>query len=159
MPSITVMKPHPAGFPNSAVEGHNFQSAVFRIHSKSAGPTNSTIIEPWSPYGLYASPSKEKWCQRSFFRWKNMKNPDKTLSGKSDEREVKKCKTRFFTLHSLFFILWKHSFRTAKGKLWLPQRSCFIASNISFRTTKRYLSRGETIPLANLYFVNREITD
>ena len=35
----------------------------------------------------------------------NMKIPDKNLSGKSDEREVKICKNRFFTLHSLFFIL------------------------------------------------------
>ena len=30
-----------------------------------------------------------------FFRWKNnMKNPDKNLSGKSDEREVKLCKNQ-----------------------------------------------------------------
>ena len=159
MPSITVMKPHPAGFLNSAVEGHNIQSVVYRIHSKSAGPTNSTIIEPWPPYALYVSSSKEEWCQRSFFRWKNMKNPDKILSGKSDEREVKKCKSWFFTLHSLFFISRKTSFRTAKGKLWPRQRLCFVAWNISFRTTKRYLWRSETIPLANLYFVNREITD
>ena len=154
-----MMKPYCTGFPNSAVEGHNFQSAVFRIHSKSASPTNATYIEPWPPYALYVSSSKEEWCQRSFFRWKNLKNPDKNLLGKSDEREVKMCKIWFFTLHPSFFISQKTSFRTAKGKLWPRQRSCFIASNISFRTTKRYLWRGETIPLANLYFVNREITD
>jgi len=29
----------------------------------------------------------------------NVKNPDRNLSGKSDEREVKLCKTCFFTLH------------------------------------------------------------
>jgi hypothetical protein len=86
-------------------------------------------------------------------------NLDKNLSGKSGERDVKLCKTWFFILYSSFFILRKLSFRTAKHKLWPPQRSCFIASNISFRTTKRYLWRSETIPLANLYFVNREITD
>jgi len=34
----------------------------------------------------------------------NMKNPDKSLSGKRDEREVKICKNRFFNLHSSFFI-------------------------------------------------------
>ena len=32
-------------------------------------------------------------------------NIDKNLSGKSDEREVKICKNRLFTLHSSFFIL------------------------------------------------------
>jgi len=52
-----------------------------------------------------------------FFCWENnMKNPDKKLSGKSGEREVKNCKRRFFTLHSSFFILRKHSFHTAKPK-------------------------------------------
>ena len=44
-------------------------------------------------------------------------NIDKNLSGKSDEREVKICIIRLFTLHSLFFILRKTSFRTAKHKL------------------------------------------
>ena len=39
------MKPHPAGFPNSAEEGQNFQSAVCRIHSKSVGPTSAMFIE------------------------------------------------------------------------------------------------------------------
>jgi hypothetical protein len=87
-----------------------------------------------------------------------MKNPDKNLSGKSDERDVKICKNWFFTLHSLFFILWKVSFRTAKHKLWPRQRPCFIASNITFHTTKPYLSRSETLPLANLDFVNRPFT-
>ena len=42
---------------------------------------------------------------------------DKNLSGKSDEREVKMCKNWLFTLHSLFFISLKTSFRTAKHKL------------------------------------------
>ena len=85
-------------------------------------------------------------------------NVDKNLSGKSDEREVKLCKSWFFTLHPSFFILWKLSFRTAKHKLWPPQRPCFTVSNISFGTTKRYLWRSETIPLANSSFVNRPIT-
>ena len=44
-------------------------------------------------------------------------NIDKNLSGKSDEIDVKKCKNWFFTLHSLFFISRKTSFRTAKHKL------------------------------------------
>ena len=87
-----------------------------------------------------------------------MKEFDKNLSGKSDEREVKLCKTWFFTLHSSFFIFPSLSFRTAKHKLWPPQRPCFIASNITFHTTKPYLSRSETLPLANLYFVNRPFT-
>ena len=39
------MKPHPVGFPNSAVEGHYFQSVVYRIHSKSAGSTDAMVIE------------------------------------------------------------------------------------------------------------------
>jgi hypothetical protein len=93
-----------------------------------------------------------------FFRLFDVKYPDKNLSGKSDEREVKICKTRFFTLHSLFFILRKTSFRTAKGKLSPRQRPCFIASNMVFHTTKRYLWRGKTIPLANFDFVNRTFT-
>ena len=46
-----------------------------------------------------------------------MKDFDKTLSGKSGEREVKICKNSFFTLHPSFFILRKTSFRSAKGKL------------------------------------------
>ena len=45
----------------------------------------------------------------------NMKNPDKKLSGKSDEIEVNFCKNQFFTLHSSFFILRELSSRTAKG--------------------------------------------
>ena len=50
---------------------------------------------------------------RHFFRWKNnVKNPDKNLSGKSDEREVKICKNRGFTLHPSFFILRKLRFLT-----------------------------------------------
>ena len=85
-------------------------------------------------------------------------NIDKNLSGKSDEREVKMCKNGLFTLHSSFFILWKVSFHIAKHKLWLRQRPCFIASNITFHTTKLYLSRTKTLPLANSDFVNREIT-
>ena len=96
-----------------------------------------------------------------YFIWNangiDMKNPDKSLSGKSDEREVKMCKTWFFTHHSSFFILRKHSFRTAKHKLWPRQRPCFIASNITFHTTKHGLSRSETLPLANSYFVNHPI--
>jgi len=88
-----------------------------------------------------------------------MNNPDKILSGKSDEREVKICKNRFFTLHSSFFISRELSSRSAKHKRWPGQRPCFIASNITFHTVKHGLSRNETIPLANLYFVNREVTD
>ena len=42
---------------------------------------------------------------------------NKNLSGKSDEREVKMCKNRLFTLHPSFFILRKTSFHSAKGKL------------------------------------------
>ena len=94
----------------------------------------------------------------SFSYADNMNIVYKNLSGKSDERDVKLCKTRFFTLHSLFFISWKLSFHTAKGKLSSRQRPCFIALNISFRTTKRYLWRSETIPLANFDFVNRPFT-
>ena len=44
-------------------------------------------------------------------------NIDKNLSGKSDEREVKICKNRFFAFHTSCFILRKTSFHTAKGKL------------------------------------------
>ena len=50
-----------------------------------------------------------------FFLLFDVKYPDKNLSGKSDEREVKLCKNRFFTLHSSFFILPKLSFHTAKA--------------------------------------------
>ena len=85
-------------------------------------------------------------------------NIDKNLSGKSDEREVKMCKNRLFTLHSSFFILWKVSFHTAKGKLWPRQRPCFTASNMTFHTAKLYLSRTKTLPLANSFFVNRPFT-
>ena len=46
-----------------------------------------------------------------------VKELNKNLSGKSDEIDVKKRKSRFFTLHSSFLILRKHSFHTAKGKL------------------------------------------
>jgi len=91
----------------------------------------------------------------SFSYTDNMNIVYKNLSGKSDERDVKLCKTWFFTLHSSFFISWKLSFHTAKGKLSSHQRPCFIALNISFRTTKRYLWRSETIPLANPFYVNR----
>jgi hypothetical protein len=38
------------------------------------------------------------------FAGRNMKNPDKNLSGKSDEREVKICKNGSFTLYPSFFI-------------------------------------------------------
>ena len=100
------------------------------------------------------------WCQRHFLLLgNNMKIPDKNLSGKSDEREVKICKNQFFTLHSSSFISRKHSFGSAKHKLWPRQRPCFIAWNITFHTTKPYLSRNETLPFANLDFVNRQITD
>ena len=44
-------------------------------------------------------------------------NIDKNLLRKSDEIEVKICIIRLFTLHSLFFISRKTSFRTAKHKL------------------------------------------
>ena len=51
------------------------------------------------------------------FCWENnMKNPDKKLSGKMHEIEVKICKNRFFTLHSLFFIFPSLRFCTAKPK-------------------------------------------
>jgi len=46
-----------------------------------------------------------------------MKNPDKNLSGKSDEREVKLCKNGVLVLHPSFFILRKTSFLTAKHKV------------------------------------------
>ena len=84
-----------------------------------------------------------------------VKYPDKNLSGKSDEREVKMCKSGFFTLHSSSPILRKHSFHTAKHKLWLHQRSCFTAWNITFHTMKPYLSHDETLPFANPFFVNK----
>ena len=42
---------------------------------------------------------------------------DKILSGKSDEREVKNCKSRFFILYSSFFILREQNSRTAKAYL------------------------------------------
>ena len=45
-----------------------------------------------------------------------MKKTDKQLSGKSDEIEVKKCKNRFFTLHSPFFILRELSSRKMKNE-------------------------------------------
>jgi hypothetical protein len=41
----------------------------------------------------------------AFFFIFAINNIDKNLSGKSDKIEVKKCKSRFFTLHSSFFIL------------------------------------------------------
>ena len=98
-------------------------------------------------------------CLWHYFIWNangiDIKNPDKNLSGKSDEREVKMCKTWFFTHHSSFFISRELSSRSAKHKLWPRQRSCFIASNITFHTTKHGLSCSETLPLANSYFVNR----
>ena len=87
-----------------------------------------------------------------------MKNSDKNLSRKSDEIEVKICKNRFFPLHSSFFILRKHSFRCAKHNLWVAQSLCFVRWNITFHTMKPYLSHGETLPLANLFYVNRSIT-
>ena len=98
------------------------------------------------------------WIPPLVLRCFSINNIDKNLSGKSDEREVKMCKNRLFTLHSSFFILWKVSFRIAKHKLWLRQRPCFIASNITFHTTKHNLWRSETLPLANLFFVNRPFT-
>ena len=79
--------------------------------------------------------------------------------GKRDEREVKICKNQFFTLHSSFFIFPLLRFHRAIHKLWPRQRLCFIASNITFHTTKHGLSCCETLPLANLYFVNRTITN
>ena len=55
-------------------------------------------------------------CLWHYFIWNAngiaVKKPDKNLSGKSDEREVKICKNRFFTLHSSFFILRKLRFLT-----------------------------------------------
>ena len=50
-------------------------------------------------------------------------------------------------------------FGGAKHKLLPRQSLCFIASNMVFHTTKRYLWRSETLPLAILSFVNRTITD
>ena len=47
----------------------------------------------------------------------HVKELDKSLSGKSGEIEVKICKSRFFILHSSFFILRELSSRTAKGKV------------------------------------------
>ena len=91
--------------------------------------------------------------------YSDVNNLDKNLSGKSDEREVKICKNRFFTLHPSFLIFRKLSFRTAKHKLSPSQRPCFTASNMTFHTTKHNLWRSETLPFANLLFVNRAITD
>ena len=88
-----------------------------------------------------------------------MKNPDKNLSGKMHEREVKLCKNHFFTLHSSFFIFPSLRFCIAKGKLWRSQSLCFIASNITFHTAKHGLSCSETLPLAILCFVNHTITN
>ena len=55
-------------------------------------------------------------CLWHYFIWNAngiaVKKPDKNLSGRSDEREVKICKNRFFTLHSSFFILRKLRFLT-----------------------------------------------
>ena len=90
---------------------------------------------------------------------KHMKDFDKNLSGKSDEREVKICKNGSFTLYPSFFIFPSLRFLTPIPYLWASQRICLVALNISFSTTKRYLWRGETLPLANSDYVNREITD
>ena len=102
-------------------------------------------------------------CPWHFLVWNAkgiaVKNPDKNLSGKRDEREVKICKNQFFTLHSSFFIFPSLRFHRAKRKLWPRQRPCFIAPNITFHTTKHNLSRCETLPLANSYFVNYPITN
>ena len=58
-------------------------------------------------------------CLWHYFIWNangiDMKNPDKNLSGKMHEREVKICKNRFFTLHSSFFIFPSVRFCSAKG--------------------------------------------
>jgi hypothetical protein len=67
--------------------------------------------------------------------WKNnMKKPDKNLSGKSDEREVKICKNDSspFIFHSSFYYFSFNffpslRFRSVKGKLSPPQRLCFTA--------------------------------
>ena len=59
----------------------------------------------------------ERWfAETGWMEWEiSEKYLNKNLSGKSDEREVKMCKKRLFTLHPSFFILWKISFHTAKG--------------------------------------------
>ena len=50
------------------------------------------------------------------------KKTQQNLVGKSDEREVKICKSRFFALHSQFFILRKLRFLTPIPYLWRCQR-------------------------------------
>ena len=47
----------------------------------------------------------------------HVKELDKSLSGKSGEREVNFCKNRFFTLHPSFFILRKIRFGSMRGKV------------------------------------------
>ena len=92
---------------------------------------------------------EENDCLRHFPLLKNnMKKPDKNLSGKSDEREVKICKNDFspFIFHSSFHYFSFNffpslRFRSVKGKLSPPQRLCFTAWNMVFRTTKPYLSQ------------------
>ena len=88
------------------------------------------------------------------------------MSGKSYEREVKICKNDFspFIFHSSFHYFSFNFFPSLRfltpiPYLWLRQRSCFVASNITFHTTKHGLWRSETIPLANSFFVNRPFTD
>ena len=107
---------------------------------------------------LFPKPQFFDWIPPLVLRCFAINNIDKNLSGKSDEREVKMCKNGLFTLHPSFFILWKISFHTSKGKLWRGQSLCFIASNMTFHTTKHGLWRNETLPLANSDFVNRQIT-
>jgi len=87
-----------------------------------------------------------------------MKKPDKKLSGKSDEIEVKICKnqelpTRFgdepnyfllpnsYFRHCLSFAVRKVSFDRAKGYVSPPQTSPFTRRNMVFRAAKPYLSQ------------------
>ena len=71
----------------------------------------------FNSYGIYlfASPLKSIFTiisQHASDKENSVKNSDKSLSGKSDEREVKICKNGFFTLHPSFFILRKVKFLT-----------------------------------------------
>ena len=88
---------------------------------------SSSLYLLFNSYDAYpfASPLKSIFTiisQHAFDKENSVKNSDKNLSGKSDEREVKICKNRFFALHSSFFILRKLRFLTLIPYLWRGQR-------------------------------------
>ena len=75
-----------------------------------------------------------------FFCWENnMKNPDKNLSGKSDEREVKNCKRAIYKIkicESLGFVAPKVRFRRVKGDVWDDETWPLAQSKHTFRDVK-----------------------